>query len=450
MPGSGTSCAYPGTMGVAAAAWSGIRSRAPSRVDSTQDPAAARPGALQVKAFASNPLLAKIASGANEPTGEPMALAKRARPPLPAHPPEPTDPAEKAAYKALEDAGSAAEYKSAQGLINALPEDRRSALNQKLEYEIGNNVDHATTPKQLKDVQDQVNLLPATQKTIWQGVLNDRPKQIQVEKANEIAQTFLFSRGKELLPNGPYLQRKDVDGRFGPGTEKALTAYQKASGLPETGKVDAATLQKMDADAKAQFDRLKALPRSQAAAKIVVDIADKTNTRMILLDKDGQVLAKYRASPGSDKFPTQGTNLKTSDAMVRTPWNNGGAAWSKNMPASIPPGPNNPMGLLKFPIDNNGQYIHDIPGREEAELGHVASHGCVRLGSAIYEAREKYGLRGGLPVTIVRTPEERGTALAGATRWAAGGGPNDAPTDAGREYLFGYLSGELGGPPARR
>lgn len=37
-----------------------------------------------------------------------------------------------------------------------------------------------------------------------------------------------------------------VDGSFGPGTERAVRALQRASGLPETGRVDAATLAALD------------------------------------------------------------------------------------------------------------------------------------------------------------------------------------------------------------
>jgi lipoprotein-anchoring transpeptidase ErfK/SrfK len=404
------------------------------------------PGPLQTKAFSTDPVLRKIASGAKE-NGAPMSIGPRTVAPIPRDPAPPTDPAGAAAYKAIDEAGSPAEFKKAVGMVTALPEDQRGPLYQKLEFEVGSFADRATTA-QLKDAQAMVDLLPPDKKATWQGVLADRPRQIENEKATQVAQTYMFSRGRDLLPGGPFLTRSQLDGRFGDKTETALKAIQDKLGVPVTGRLDTDTIRAMDKDGKAQIEQLKQQPRSQAAAKVVVDMVDSHNTRMYLLDKQGQTLARYDVSPGTDKFPTTGDVLKTSDAMVRTPWNNGGSGWSKGMPKQIPPGVNNPMGLLKFPIDNNGQYIHDIPGKEDKQLGEAASHGCIRLGTGIYEARERYGLRGGLPVVLARNATTRDRELAGSN--AAGGPINDRPHDAGREYLFGYLSGELGGPQVAR
>jgi lipoprotein-anchoring transpeptidase ErfK/SrfK len=411
------------------------------------------PGPLQTKAFSTNPLLRKIAAGGRDETGAPMSIGKRTRPPIPA---DPTRPPNKEGepnkagetYDAIENAADPAAFKKAAAGIGELPEDQRGVLNQKLEHEVGTAVDNATTPGQLKNAQELIDTLPADKKATWQGVLADRPRQIEIEKANEIAQTAMFSLGKDVLPNGPYMTRDGIDGRFGPKMESTLKAMQGAMGVPVTGRLDAKTIQAMDQRGKAQIEQLKQQSRPQDAAKVVVDMVDKQNTRMYLLDKQGQMLAGYDVSPGTDRFPTKGDVLKTSDAMVRTPWNNGGAAWSKSMPAQIPPGVNNPMGMLKFPIDNNGQYIHDIPGREDGQLGRVASHGCIRLGTGIYEARERYGLRGGLPVVLARDAATRSREMAGANPY--GGPPNIRSHDAGREYLFGYMSGELGGPQVAR
>ncbi len=41
-----------------------------------------------------------------------------------------------------------------------------------------------------------------------------------------------------------------VDGKFGPGTERAVKAFQTSAGLPSTGSVDAATLRALDAKLK--------------------------------------------------------------------------------------------------------------------------------------------------------------------------------------------------------
>ena len=60
-------------------------------------------------------------------------------------------------------------------------------------------------------------------------------------------------------------------------------------------------------------------------------------------------------------------------------------------------------------------------------------------GSNILDLAEKFA-EAGTAVRINRDPA-LGAQLAAA---ASDAGVNDRPTDAGREYLFGYLSGELG------
>jgi lipoprotein-anchoring transpeptidase ErfK/SrfK len=49
------------------------------------------------------------------------------------------------------------------------------------------------------------------------------------------------------------------------------------------------------------------------------------------------------------------------------------------MPASIPPGPGNPLGLRALDWSASGIRFHGVPLSEYSSLGHNASHGCIRM-----------------------------------------------------------------------
>jgi lipoprotein-anchoring transpeptidase ErfK/SrfK len=58
-------------------------------------------------------------------------------------------------------------------------------------------------------------------------------------------------------------------------------------------------------------------------------------------------------------------------------WVNPGTPWAASMPATIPPGPSNPLGLRALALDAPGVLIHGTP--EDYSVGHYASHGCIRM-----------------------------------------------------------------------
>ena len=237
--------------------------------------------------------------------------------------------------------------------------------------------------------------------------------------------------------------RAGIDGSFGPGTETAVKAFQAKANLAQTGQVDANTLKALDKAATSQISTLKAQTKQQGskapAFRVVADISDPKKTRLYVLGKNDEIAARYLTSPGRAEYPTHGDHFKVQDAMVRKPWNPPNSAWAANA-KPIPPGVDNPMGILKLSLGQYSQYIHGIPASEEPELGHAASHGCMRMsGSNILELGEKYA-EAGTDVTVNR---DRAQSAKLEAKYAAAH-VEDRPTDAGREYLFGYVSGELG------
>ncbi|MFO0600668.1 MAG: L,D-transpeptidase family protein [Myxococcaceae bacterium] len=246
-----------------------------------------------------------------------------------------------------------------------------------------------------------------------------------------------------LFSLGFIAQRKGIDGSFGPGTEASLKAFQKSAGVVQSGQLDPATLRALDSAASKQIATLKGQTKEDGSKRqafhIVADISDPTKTRLYVLDSNDKVQARYLTSPGRAEFPTQGNGFKVTDVMTRKPWNPPNSGWAANA-KPIPPGIDNPMGLTKLSLGAYSQYIHGIPASEEPELGHAASHGCLRMsGSNVLELAEKYAGTG----SDVKINRDRSLSTELSGKFDAAH-LSDRPTDAGREYLFGYLSGELG------
>lgn len=237
--------------------------------------------------------------------------------------------------------------------------------------------------------------------------------------------------------------RGGIDGAFGPNTEKAIKEFQASKNLAQTGTLDGNTLKALDKAATAQIATLKSQSQPDGkkadAFRIVADISDPKNTRLYVLDKNDEVVSRYLTSPGRAEYPTKGDHFKVTDVLPRKAWNPPNSGWAQGA-KPIPPGIDNPMGILKLSLGAYAQYIHGIPVGEEKDLGHAASHGCMRMsGSNILELGEKYA-GAGSDITINR--DKNLSKKLGAAYAAAG--TQDRPTDAGREYMFGYVSGELG------
>ncbi|MBX7115975.1 MAG: L,D-transpeptidase family protein [Myxococcaceae bacterium] len=237
--------------------------------------------------------------------------------------------------------------------------------------------------------------------------------------------------------------RSGVDGSFGPKTETALKAFQAKAGISQTGQIDSATVRALDNAALAQITELKraTLPvgSRRDKYKLIADISDSGDTRLYVMGPLDKIEARYLISPGTARYPTLGDGFVITEVLPRQPWNPPASDWARNA-RQIPAGLDNPMGILKLNLGRYSQYVHGVPFFEEDDLGRAASHGCVRMsGSNILEAHEKWAEAG----THVSINRDREISAELQTKFDATG-LSDRPVDAGRQYLFGYVSGELG------
>ncbi len=113
-------------------------------------------------------------------------------------------------------------------------------------------------------------------------------------------------------------------------------------------------------------------------AKIVVSKSARTLT---LLDTAGKILAQFPASSGSEHDPLPIGNWKVNGVSKNPTFHyNPKLFWDAkagDAKATIPAGPNNPVGVAWIDLSKPHYGIHGSPVPET--IGKTQSHGCIRL-----------------------------------------------------------------------
>ena len=118
-----------------------------------------------------------------------------------------------------------------------------------------------------------------------------------------------------------------------------------------------------------------ALPK---AAKLVIDKSDST---LRLYDAQGKVYAQFPVSSGSQHDPLPIGKWKILGVSRNPPFHyNPKLFWDAkagDRKATLPPGPNNPVGPVWIDISKPHYGLHGTP--EPGHVGKTESHGCVRM-----------------------------------------------------------------------
>ena len=114
------------------------------------------------------------------------------------------------------------------------------------------------------------------------------------------------------------------------------------------------------------------------AGKILVDRSDRT---LALFDTTGKLIAQYPSSSGTDKDPLPIGTWKVN-GISRNPvfHYNPALFWDAepgDKKATIPAGPNNPVGVAWIDLSKPHYGIHGTP--VPSAIGKTQSHGCIRL-----------------------------------------------------------------------
>lgn len=114
------------------------------------------------------------------------------------------------------------------------------------------------------------------------------------------------------------------------------------------------------------------------AAKVIVDASDSV---LMLADKNGRVFAQFPTTTGSEHDPLPIGDWKVN-GVARDPvfHYNPDLFWDadpSHSKAEIPPGPNNPVGVVWIDLSKEHYGIHGTP--VPSTIGKTQSHGCIRL-----------------------------------------------------------------------
>ena len=116
---------------------------------------------------------------------------------------------------------------------------------------------------------------------------------------------------------------------------------------------------------------------AEAVQKVILV---RTGENTLHLYENGRIVKSWPVATGAAGFPTP-TGIWRVNSKINNPtWINPRSAWSANMPATIPPGPNNPLGTKALALNAPGILIHATSDR--ASIGYSASHGCIRMTEA--------------------------------------------------------------------
>src|SRR5215510_123841 len=141
--------------------------------------------------------------------------------------------------------------------------------------------------------------------------------------------------------------------------------------------------------------------REQLPRKIARVEVDAVRQRVIAYDKDDTIVAVYPATVGSSERPSPSGEFKVASIAENPTYHYDPSLNFRGVdvqePLDLPPGPNNPVGLVWIALSAKGYGIHGTP--EPEAVSKRASHGCIRLTNwdALELARH---LKKGTPVTL--------------------------------------------------
>ena len=98
----------------------------------------------------------------------------------------------------------------------------------------------------------------------------------------------------------------------------------------------------------------------------------------LYLYDDGKITHEWTVATGLPEYPTPTGLFEVTELRYMPTWVNPAPdGWGASMPASIPPGPSNPLGLRAINWSASGIRFHGTSA--SYSLGYNASHGCVRM-----------------------------------------------------------------------
>jgi lipoprotein-anchoring transpeptidase ErfK/SrfK len=123
-----------------------------------------------------------------------------------------------------------------------------------------------------------------------------------------------------------------------------------------------------------------AVAEAQAKPDMTVTVS-KSESSLTVTDASGKMVMYAPVTSGSERDPLPIGKWKVNGVSMNPPFRyNPELFWDadpSHTNAVIPPGPNNPVGLVWIDISKEHYGLHGTP--EPSAIGRTESHGCVRL-----------------------------------------------------------------------
>ena len=163
-----------------------------------------------------------------------------------------------------------------------------------------------------------------------------------------------------------------LNGRGTPLEPGAPVVFPNA--LPTSRGYDA----KLPADWRKTLNDLNVDAVQPQGAKVVVDKSDQV---LRVLDADDHLVAQFSATMGSEHDPLPIGRWKIQGFSYNPKFHyNPDLFWDAKAgakAATLPPGPNGPVGVIWIDLSKPHYGIHGTP--EPSTIGRAESHGCIRL-----------------------------------------------------------------------
>ena len=192
------------------------------------------------------------------------------------------------------------------------------------------------------------------------------------------------------------ISETDVSGPFTPDIPSDLTAQAKldalnyrdpAEALGERFHANPSLLMSLNPDASlARAGETITVPNvitspAATATMPVTIVVTKATSALTVEDETGRTILFAPVTSGSEHDPLPIGTWKVNGVQQHPAFHyNPALFWDANpahAKATIKPGPNNPVGTVWIDLSKPHYGIHGTP--EPSQIGHVQSHGCVRL-----------------------------------------------------------------------
>lgn len=171
------------------------------------------------------------------------------------------------------------------------------------------------------------------------------------------------------------IQRLNPAARFAAGEEIVVPDVE-----PMLIPAETPTPEKKPTAAEKKAQAKTAVAAADAKPDVTVEVS-KSASAVTVTDAAGKVLMYAPVTSGSERDPLPIGEWKVNGVGLNPPFRyNPDLFWDADpahTKALIPPGPNNPVGLVWIDISKEHYGLHGTP--EPSTIGRTESHGCVRL-----------------------------------------------------------------------